>query len=91
MYAANAFTVVTSLERIAGDSASNYLRAQFKVYRLNTDDHDKHGIGREQYALSAAEAAKLADKGSLYEAYEGTALIEDREEYWLIDYGVSEE
>ena len=91
MYAANAFTVVTSLERIGGDSASNYLRAQFKVYRLNTDDYDKHGIGREQYALSAAEAAKLADKGSLYEAYEGTALIADHEEYWLIDYGVSEE
>ena len=72
-------------------SASNYLRAQFKVYRLNTDDYDKHGIGREQYALSAAEAANLADKGSLYEAYEGTALIADHEEYWLIDYGVSEE
>ena len=89
MYAANAFTVVTSLERLG--SADNYLRAYFKVYRLDTDDYDKHGIGKEQYALSAAEAAKLADKGSLNEAYEGTALIAGGEEYWLLDYSVTGE
>lgn len=87
MYAANAFSVVTALERLGGDKP-RYLRAHFKVYRLNTDDHDKHKIGKEQYGLSAAEAAKLADKGSLFEAYEGSAMIMDGEEYWLINYKI---
>ena len=87
MYAGNAFTVVTSLERLGGDNAG-YLRAHFKVYRLDADDYDKHGIGKEQYGLNAAEAAKLADKGSLIEAYEGVAMFTDHEECWMLDYRV---
>ena len=36
-----------------------------------------------------AEAAKLEDKGSLFEAYEGTAIIvQAYDGYWLLEYRV---
>ena len=87
MYANNAFTVVTSAEGLGRNKPYQYLRLSFKVYRLDTEEYDEHGIGREQYMLSAKEAAELADRGKLYEAYEGTATVEtDDDGYWLLSY-----
>jgi hypothetical protein len=92
MYANNAFTIVTALEELGGDKPGEYIRASFRVYRLDTDDHDKHGTGRELYRMSAAEAAELANKGSIVEAYEGTAIIEQAYDgYWLLDYRVTDQ
>ena len=87
MYANNAFSVVTSVEELGRDKPDEYLRVEYKVYRLAPEDYDEHGIGSAQYRLSAAEAGELADKGSLFEAYEGSAIIEHfDDEYWLLDY-----
>ncbi len=87
MYANNAFSVVTSVEELGNSRPDEYLRVSYKVYRLDTEAYDEHGIGSEQYRLSAAEAGKLAENGSLCEAYEGTAVIEHfDDEFWLLDY-----
>ena len=93
MYANNAFSVATAVENLGGyKQPDEYLRISFKVYRLDTDEYDEHGIGSKQDRLSAAEAAKLADNGGLYEAYEGTAIVAPVDgEYWLLDYRISGE
>ena len=89
MYINNAFTVATSVEGLGSGKPFEYMRIDFKIYRLDTDDYDKHGIGKEQYRLSAAEAAKFADKGSLYEAFDGTAVVARAlDGYWLLDYRI---
>nr|MCR5358051.1 hypothetical protein [Lachnospiraceae bacterium] len=91
MYANNAFTVVSSVEGLGYENPWTYMRLGFKVYRLNADDYDKHGIGKEQYSLSADEAAKLAGKGKLVPAYDGTAIVIKTDDgYALTYYGVSE-
>ena len=89
MYAHNAFTVVTSAESLQGEDPCVHMRLRFKVYRPDTDDYDAKGIGKEHYSLSAAKASDLASKGKLYEAYEGSAIIEKAgEDYWLLSYGI---
>ena len=89
MYVNNAFTVVSSAESLGYSNPWTYLRLYFTVYRLNEDDYDKHGIGKEQYSLSAGEAAKLADKGRLIKAYEGMATVTHTDDgYALFDYMV---
>ncbi len=92
MYANNAFTVVSGAELLGNNYGSSYMRLHFKVYRLDTEDYDKSGIGKQQYSLSSDEAAKLASQNKLYEAYEGSAIVvQFDDEYWLIDYSVPNE
>ena len=91
MYANNAFTVVTSVEGLGNEEPYGYLRMRFTVYRLDEEEYDKIGIGKEQYRLDAAEAAKLAESGRLYKAYDGSAMVESfDDQYWLLDYRINE-
>ncbi len=89
MYAYNAFSVVTSVEELGEDYGNKYLRMQFTVYSLDTDDYDETGITKAHYALSADEAKALASSGRLYESYTGTAIAKKvGKDYWLLEYSV---
>ncbi len=95
MYRNNAFTVVTDAGEIEG-KYDKFLRLNFKIYAVNTDEYDKNGISNKYYSLSAAEAEELASKGELGIRGEGLAYVEevgtDRSKagYWLIDMIISE-
>lgn len=91
MYRNNAFSVVTDLEEIAGDRERFY-SAKFRIYSLDTEEYDAHGIGKQQYSLSAADAEKLEAAGKLHLKSEGLAIFDDAGEdgYWLSYYKVAD-
>ena len=89
MYRNNKFSVVSKIEKAESNYNGNftYLIMDFDVYSLDTDDYDEHGIGKEQYSLSADEAASLAEKDRLYKVEDGMAIVEETEDgYWLLYY-----
>ena len=91
MYKYNHFTVVTDAQNIGEEYGDHYLRLSFTVYSRNDDDYDEYGITKEQYSLSASEAAALADKDSLYADYSGTAIVAAVSDgYWLLHYSFDE-
>ncbi len=92
MYANNSFTVVRDAQKIGGDWR-NFLRVDFVIYALDTDEYDEHGIGKQQYCLSADEAAAQEKSGKLCLRKEGTAILCDAgsDGYKLYYYKVFDE
>ncbi len=89
MYKNNRFSVVTCAGTVSSGRDAFY-RLEFKIYCVDTDEYDKHGINREYYSLNPDEADKLAKSGKIGYVSDGLAFVRDVGEdgYWLEYFNV---